>query len=373
MREAADDRTAISLNGSRVTRLIDSLHRPLGSSAAGDRPLVTGRGPVRGGRLVSRISLHMRVVRSALRAWPRSARSTPRPALAAPGVVAVWTAAGRRRHPADRFPADPRRGARALSPAASWRATACAMSASRSRWCSPKMPISPRTPPIWSQSRSRSCRPLLRCRRAAAATSSPGRSTEPAVIAQGYGDVEAAFRAAHAVVELDLAIGRHSGVPLETRGAIGALRRRRATCWSCTAPPRCRTGTATRSPACSAASPPSVHLYEGHVGGGFGIRGELYPEDVLVCARGAAARPAGQMDRGPARASDRRQSFAPAAPSRARRGRRRRAHPRDRRRVLPRPGRLCPHPRRDRAGSRPPPCCPARTACRPIARSGISG
>jgi CO/xanthine dehydrogenase Mo-binding subunit len=27
-----------------------------------------------------------------------------------------------------------------------------------------------------------------------------------------------------------------------------------------------------------------VHLYEGHVGGGFGIRGELYPEDVLVCA-----------------------------------------------------------------------------------------
>jgi carbon-monoxide dehydrogenase large subunit/6-hydroxypseudooxynicotine dehydrogenase subunit gamma len=29
--------------------------------------------------------------------------------------------------------------------------------------------------------------------------------------------------------------------------------------------------------------PSSVHLYEGHVGGGFGIRGELYPEDVLVC------------------------------------------------------------------------------------------
>src|SRR5664280_2669844 len=28
----------------------------------------------------------------------------------------------------------------------------------------------------------------------------------------------------------------------------------------------------------------SVQLYEGHVGGGFGIRGELYPEDVLVCA-----------------------------------------------------------------------------------------
>jgi CO/xanthine dehydrogenase Mo-binding subunit len=28
----------------------------------------------------------------------------------------------------------------------------------------------------------------------------------------------------------------------------------------------------------------SVQLFEGHVGGGFGIRGEIYPEDVLVCA-----------------------------------------------------------------------------------------
>ena len=28
----------------------------------------------------------------------------------------------------------------------------------------------------------------------------------------------------------------------------------------------------------------SVQLYEGHVGGGFPIRGELYPEDILVCA-----------------------------------------------------------------------------------------
>jgi len=27
-----------------------------------------------------------------------------------------------------------------------------------------------------------------------------------------------------------------------------------------------------------------IHLHEGHVGGGFGIRGELYPEDVLACA-----------------------------------------------------------------------------------------
>src|SRR5207302_4129479 len=29
-------------------------------------------------------------------------------------------------------------------------------------------------------------------------------------------------------------------------------------------------------------SPASLHVHEAHVGGGFGIRGELYPEDVLV-------------------------------------------------------------------------------------------
>ena len=35
-------------------------------------------------------------------------------------------------------------------------------------------------------------------------------------------------------------------------------------------------------------SPASVQLYEGHVGGGFGIRGELYPEDLLVCVAALA-------------------------------------------------------------------------------------
>ena len=34
----------------------------------------------------------------------------------------------------------------------------------------------------------------------------------------------------------------------------------------------------------SVENPETVHLREGHVGGGFGIRGELYPEDVLVAA-----------------------------------------------------------------------------------------
>ena len=42
-------------------------------------------------------------------------------------------------------------------------------------------------------------------------------------------------------------------------------------------------------------APGGLQLFEGHVGGGFGIRGELYPEDVLVClaARAWAGRSSG--------------------------------------------------------------------------------
>jgi len=109
-----------------------------------------------------------------------------------------------------------------------------------------------------------------------------GLSSEPTIIRKGYGDVEAAFRDAHAIVSLSLDIGRHSGVALETRGAIarydaandmlemhGAAK---VPHWNRDQIARMLGRPRTR-----------VNLFEGHVGGGFGIRGELYPEDVLVC------------------------------------------------------------------------------------------
>jgi carbon-monoxide dehydrogenase large subunit len=109
-----------------------------------------------------------------------------------------------------------------------------------------------------------------------------GSSTEPAIVEKSYGDLTAAFRAAHAEVELDLVVGRHSGVPLETRGAIARYD---------AAGDVLELHGAAKVPHWNRDSiarmlgrdPATVHLFEGHVGGGFGIRGELYPEDVLVC------------------------------------------------------------------------------------------
>src|SRR5438105_3648077 len=94
--------------------------------------------------------------------------------------------------------------------------------------------------------------------------------------------VDAAFRSAHAIVELDLSVGRHSAVPLETRGAIARYDPARDILelhGAAKVPHR------NREQIARILSRPlsSVHLFEGHVGGGFGVRGELYPEDVLVC------------------------------------------------------------------------------------------
>ena len=109
-----------------------------------------------------------------------------------------------------------------------------------------------------------------------------GQSTEATVLRHSYGDIERAFAVAHEVIELDLELGRHSAVPMETRGAIGTydvgldmLR-----LYGAAKVPHRNRDTLTRM---LGRAPSSLHLHELHVGGGFGVRGELYPEDVLVC------------------------------------------------------------------------------------------
>lgn len=106
--------------------------------------------------------------------------------------------------------------------------------------------------------------------------------SEAALIVKSYGDLDAAFAGAAAVVELEVKVGRHTGVPLETRGALavhdaatGVL-----SMYGAAKVPHYNRDSIARMLGLPA---DRVRLCEGHVGGGFGIRGELYPEDVLVC------------------------------------------------------------------------------------------
>jgi aerobic carbon-monoxide dehydrogenase large subunit len=110
----------------------------------------------------------------------------------------------------------------------------------------------------------------------------PDLSTEPGVLQKAYGEVDAAFRDAHAIVSLELSVGRHSGVPMETRGAIARYDEARdiLELHGAAKVPHWNRDTIAQM---LGRKKESVQLYEGHVGGGFGIRGEIYPEDVLVC------------------------------------------------------------------------------------------
>ena len=107
-------------------------------------------------------------------------------------------------------------------------------------------------------------------------------TTEAAVVEQGYGDIETTFDKAYKVVEIDVKVSRHTGVPMECRGAIGRYDEARDVLEMYGA---AKVPHRNRDTLCRMLNRPAsgVHLFEGHTGGGFGIRGELYPEDVLVC------------------------------------------------------------------------------------------
>ncbi len=100
-------------------------------------------------------------------------------------------------------------------------------------------------------------------------------------VSMGYGDAEAGFaRAAH-VAETEIEIGRHTAVPLEPRALL--------------AEPDPRTGGLsitgmTKVPVFNAGvlagmlgiDETLIHVRAIDTGGGFGVRGEFYPEDYLV-------------------------------------------------------------------------------------------
>ena len=243
-----------------------------------DRPLVTGRG-----RFAADISfpgqLHMRVVRSA-HAHGRIVAIDTAAARAAPGVVAVWTAADVVEIPPIDFRLTRIDG---LEP---YRQSVLAANCVRYVG-EPVAVIFAADAYAAEDAADLVTAEIEALPELLAADAPPGafdtdHSTEAATVRKGYGDVAAAFANAHAIVTLELKTGRHSGVPLETRGAIArydAARDLLELYGAAKVPHWNRDSLAHML----GRAPSSVHLHEGHTGGGFGIRGELYPEDVLAC------------------------------------------------------------------------------------------
>jgi aerobic carbon-monoxide dehydrogenase large subunit len=243
-----------------------------------DPPLVVGRGEFAGDINFAH-QLHMRIARSA-HAHGRIVAIDTAAARALPGVSAVWTSAD----VADIPPVDFREGSiPALDP---YRQPILAKDFVRYVG-EPVAAVFAADPYIAEDAADlveveiEELPPVLDAQ-TPPFEFSPGHSSEPALIRQGYGDVDAVFRSAPHTVALELAIGRHSGVPLETRGAIGHYDASRGILElrGAAKVPHRNQELLSRM---LGLAPSSIHVHESHVGGGFGIRGELYPEDVLVC------------------------------------------------------------------------------------------
>jgi aerobic carbon-monoxide dehydrogenase large subunit len=241
-----------------------------------DGPLVTGRG-----RFAADVGfahqLHMRVVRSA-HAHGRIVSIDTNAARAVPGVIAVWTSADVAEIPPIDFRLTRIEG---LDP---YRQPILATD--RVRYVGEPVAVVFATDPYLAEDAADLVTvevadlPVLLDATGETGKFDETHSTEVTSLRKSFGDVDAAFEAAHAVVTLDLAIGRHTGVPLETRGAIARVARGILEMYGAAKVPHWNRDSLARM---FNRAPSSVHLHEGHVGGGFGIRGELYPEDILVC------------------------------------------------------------------------------------------
>jgi aerobic carbon-monoxide dehydrogenase large subunit len=102
-----------------------------------------------------------------------------------------------------------------------------------------------------------------------------------AELTAGYGDIDAAFSGDRHVVRIELAIGRHSGVPLEPRCLLavpdpdaGSL-----SVFGMTKVPVFNRDLLARL---LGMDETLIRVHGVDAGGGFGVRGEFYPEDFLI-------------------------------------------------------------------------------------------
>jgi len=93
------------------------------------------------------------------------------------------------------------------------------------------------------------------------------------------GEVERLFAQAVTVVERRMSTDRHTGLPLETRGVVARWAEDRVELWG---PTKFVDHTAATVSSWFGIEPSAVRLHPVAVGGMFGVRGELYPEDFLV-------------------------------------------------------------------------------------------
>jgi CO/xanthine dehydrogenase Mo-binding subunit len=97
-----------------------------------------------------------------------------------------------------------------------------------------------------------------------------------------HGSLEMAFAKADLVITEEFRIQRHAAVPLETRGLLAEYdsATKSLTVWGAAKIPHVNRSILTRLLGWSDEG--RVRMVELHVGGGFGARGEFYPEDFLI-------------------------------------------------------------------------------------------
>src|SRR3954452_23595491 len=117
------------------------------------------------------------------------------------------------------------------------------------------------------------------------------RDGEALTLTRAYGDADAAFERAAHVVEVEVDVGRHTAVPLETRGLVADYDEAldRLTIWGATKVPHFNRRVLA---GLLEIEEERISLRATDAGGGFGVRGELYPEAILVrCPARALRRP----------------------------------------------------------------------------------
>jgi carbon-monoxide dehydrogenase large subunit len=94
-----------------------------------------------------------------------------------------------------------------------------------------------------------------------------------------FGDVDGAFASADVVVDEIFYMGRQSAVPLEPRGCVATFDERGLTVWSSTQCPHILRSTLAEL---LSMPEPRIRVIAPEVGGGFGLKYQIYREEVLV-------------------------------------------------------------------------------------------